>query len=158
MPNYSKRKGKRLEEYVAEKFNQIHGGIVAHRAVSSGSFTYEAGSDIYFIKKDIPLVIECKNQESWKYRTLFDAEFHNRSPFKTWLNQLYQSANKYKLIYNREPVPLLVFSKAYEPVFCIIEKRYITEITYPFLANEVYYIILLDTFLELYKSKKIAVP
>ncbi len=114
--SYSKRKGKRLEDEVAEiirkKYNVDDKYI--KRAGSSGVRVEESGDiDIIHpeIEKQFPFVIECKNNEKWKLRDLIGAGKSNKSnPFKQFIKQNAKDVSKRKY-------GLIVFSKNYEDIY-----------------------------------------
>jgi len=119
MANKSKTKGKRFENIVAKmictQFN-IDSKYIK-RAGSSGVRLDEHGDiDINhpYIEEKFPFVIECKNNERWKFNDIFGKGTENKSNiFLEFINQTNQKRydDKYGLI---------VFSKNYEDVYGMV--------------------------------------
>lgn len=132
-----KRKGKRLENAVAEILNKSFNDYRFARSSTSGlRFDLDIG-DISIKRQDefkILPYIECKNRESWQCKHIFNFE---KSPlYKFYLeteNKLEKfktKLNEYKKKYNMNPrfeiiLPILVFSKAYENIYAIVQLQYI---------------------------------
>jgi len=117
---YRKRKGKRLEEYVAELFN--HGWDLGdgffRRAQASGTYRYEFMSDVIIAGANPnQIVIECKNQESWS----FDDVVYMRGNPSRWLKDL---NNRVKILKQKYPdhdfVAMLIMKRRYkDPILMI---------------------------------------
>jgi hypothetical protein len=112
----AKDKGKRLESYVAKVFQESFGltKYDVHRNQTSGNFHTEFG-DVWF--RTFPIVIECKNQESWKYKHLLTFS----KPIQYWWNQLLKDVERYRLELKIEPLYMLVVSKNREPKYAIMD-------------------------------------
>ena len=122
MSNNNKRKGKRLEDKIAnmliEHFKVDKKYI--QRADSSGNKQTEIGDiDIFHpdVERKFPFTIECKNQEKWKFRNLFGAQRDNKSnPFIAYIEQ-----NKHDVVKSgNKKIGLIVFSKAHEDIYQLI--------------------------------------
>lgn len=112
----AKDKGKRLESYVAKVFQKAFSltKFEVHRNQTSGNFQTEFG-DIWF--KDLPIIVECKNQESWKYKHLLTFS----KPISDWWSQLMKDVEKYRMELKLEPLYMLVVSKNREPKYVIAD-------------------------------------
>jgi hypothetical protein len=116
MANKNKRKGKRLEEIVADILRDAFKVDKKYikRAGSSGVREEEKGDiDIIHpeIEKQFPFVIECKNNEKWKLRDLIGSGVVNKSNiFKQFIEQ---SLNELE----DNDFGLIVFSKNYEDIY-----------------------------------------
>jgi hypothetical protein len=116
MANKRKQKGKYLENLVS-KLIQEHwnlSDIEVHRNQTSGIFQTEFG-DIYF--KDLDIVIECKNQESWDYKHILTWS----KPITDWWNQLLKDVEGFQKKLNRTPLYFLVVGKNRYPKFAIFD-------------------------------------
>ncbi len=163
----SKRKGKRLENIVAEKFEKslnLEKGTI-HRAQSSGTFKYDIGDIRININPPLPIIIECKNTEQWKYKHFFE-DIENIYPFKDWIEQINTTKLKAQKYYGTDDIIwFLIFTKNYEPIYLLTEqllvdkllsnsKFKLEKIPDTYVKNDIYYIFELDEFLKNLKYDK----
>jgi len=116
MANRNKNKGKYLENVVAKMIQETWNlsNHEVHRNQTSGIFQTEYG-DIYF--KDLDIIIECKNQESWDMKHVF----YWSKPITDFWSQLYKDVEKFKSEFNKEPLYFLVIGKSRYPKFAIFD-------------------------------------
>lgn len=165
MSSKAKRKGKRLENIVADILRK-HFNVdkkYIKRAGSSGVRTEELGDiDIIHpeIEKIFPFIVECKNQEKWKLNDLLGKGISNKSnPFKSYIKQIKEELKRT----NENKIGLLVFSKNQEDIYCLIfqidrlDLSFINKLdSYMFskLDNEKVLICKFEDFLNNYKLNK----
>lgn len=122
MQTKSKRKGKSLEDKVAELIRETFGvnQKFVQRADASGNKSTEVGDiDIFdpTIIKKFPFVIECKNREEWKMRDLIGYQKDNKTnPFLRYIEQNEKDVKKQ----NDFKYGLIVFSKQYEDIYQLV--------------------------------------
>lgn len=107
---YPKRKGKRLENKVAEIIRElwnIKEKDKVHRALTSGNISFERGDIKFNLNKNIHLWIECKNREDWSESNLI--KFNNS--IKKYFKKVIQDINKKQEIF----FPVLIINKAFLP-------------------------------------------
>jgi hypothetical protein len=134
MSNSNKQKGKRFEEYIAEKLRK-HFNVDKRyitRAKSSGVSEEEFGdiiiSPVLFDK--FPYIIECKFGYDVKLEYYIGKKATNKSnPLNRFIYQISQEYNSYLLYkekYNikTEPIPILVFSGAYKDIYVSYIEKY----------------------------------
>lgn len=110
----NKTRGKYFEETISEKLRNYFGysKLDIHRNQNSGNFSTEFGD----IQLPFDCIVECKYQKSWDYIHLLKGN----ATIDNWLSQLDESYNKYKIVYKREPIKLLIISKPYEKIIAFI--------------------------------------
>ena len=110
MGKKSRDKGARFELEVAKLFSNAY-DLEFRRTPLSGGWAKDADvaqGDIVCLDDDeFAYCIECKNQEGWKFESLFTS---SHSWFDAWWNQAVDECPDDK-------DPLLVFSKNYTPIF-----------------------------------------
>jgi len=117
----AKAKGKYLETLVAKLIREEWGlsEFEVHRNQTSGVFSTEFG-DIYF--KDLDIIIECKNQESWDLKHILFWQ----KPITDWWQQLLKDVNLFIQKKQRKPIYFLVVGKSHYPKFAIFDKQSLT--------------------------------
>ncbi len=163
--NSKKRKGKSLENKIAEFLRETFNTDSRHikRNISSGTQIGEE-SDINIIDSEIearfPFIIEAKNQEKWKLSDLLSDNVNRKSnPFISYLEQLNVEVETYYKRYNVHKKGLLIFSKAYYPIYVMVKHEDIQDINFADLSfmhvninNQWYYVFELKSFLTLFKK------
>ena len=116
MANKNKNKGKYLENIVSKAIQEAWNlnEFEVHRNQTSGIFQTEFG-DIYF--KDLDIIIECKNQESWDFKHIL---FWSK-PITDFWNQLIKDVEKFRKKLQKEPLYFLVVGKSRYPKFAIFD-------------------------------------
>jgi len=137
----SKNKGKSLENQVAAILRNFFGSDDRHikRNVSSGTQKGEE-SDINILDSNIeskfPFLIEVKNQEKWKFSDLLGDNVNRKSnPFVLFWKQIEDHEIKtFEKRYNVNKPGLLVFSKAFYPIYTMIKFNDIRQYDYTKLS------------------------
>ena len=143
-PSKAKRKGKWFESTVASMIAEAFSLTKneCHRATVSGITSWEYG-DIYI--RDMPLIVECKYHSTLDMRHLLQIN----NMVKKWWDQLQAAVEKYKKDFNVEPLPLLVVSKPYWPIFVItLKKDVISHLDDGYIVNGDYVIFFTDGFFK----------
>ena len=125
--NRNKQKGKRFEEYIAEKLRKtfLVDKRYITRAKSSGISQEEFGDIVLApsIIEKFPFIIECKFGYDIKLEYYIGKQSNNKSnPLRKFLVQVLKEYNSYtiyakKYNINNKLIPILKFSGAYKDIY-----------------------------------------
>jgi hypothetical protein len=115
--SFERRIGKSLEGFWDSKFfrTPMSGG-------SALKYDYNLAGDLSTPDETWPFHVECKNQEALgKFFTIFTSD---KCPVWKWWNQTVEECPENK-------IPLLIFTKNYFPVFCLMKASFWFSIDHP---------------------------
>jgi len=112
----NKSRGKYFEDKVASLIRQKLNlsKHQCHRYYESGMAHGEYG-DIYV--QDIPWIIECKYYKNISIDTLV---YSNDKVYDKWIHSIIKDADKYRQVFNKNPLFTIVTSKPRSPILIII--------------------------------------
>lgn len=131
MGRKSRNKGASFENKIARMIGSALGITLRRTPLSGGWATGNANvaGDIVCVDDTInfPYCVECKKQEGWKLESLL---LYDHAWFDAWWEQLMTECPNTK-------IPVLVFSRNYQPEFVAIKANAESMPTYPALLTTV---------------------
>ena len=114
-----KRKGSGFERLIAKKLSDWS-GLEVRRTPGSGGFDKTTFPGDVYSSKGFPLCVECKDTESWNFKSLFKFD---GSVFDAWWTQVTTDTVIWSKTNDEPLLPIVIFSKNYFKEYALFDSR-----------------------------------